>query len=714
MSVRTLFSSTRRALKPVLADEPVIDAAGSTANVFYTAGAQRIARHMELIVAASAGLSLLIAWTIHLSHGPLPLRNVFILLAFSIAGVPALSEVWGKLREFRIDIDLLMLLGAGLAAYIGNPFEGALLLFLFALSGGMESFALRRAQHAIFALRNLAPTEATLIVHPPHGADANEGDTTVRVPLRRVKVGATILVRPGEKVPVDGDVTAGSSSIDESAITGESIPRDCSTGDTVFAGTQNIDGRLEVRVSKLAADTTLARIVELVTEARRHPARAQRLIDRIGPIYSAIVIASAVLTAVVAASLFGLDGREAVRRGIALLIVASPCALIIATPAAYLSAIAAAARNGVLVKGGIHLEVVARAVVVAFDKTGTLTTGKVRLTNIETDGQMDEAEVLRFAGAIEASSTHPLARAVNEALKERHLTAHAVTDYKATPGKGEAGICNGRSVWIGKPELLSIADCKLPIAERTEKLRQEGKTVSAIVVSGTEGSGADFPPVGSAVRTTAVRTTNARDASREDPQVGPYVGPATVGLLAFQDTIRSGSAECVERLRRQGIRRIDMLTGDHEIVARQVATSLRLDGYMAELAPEDKLAVTRKLRSEYGTVVLVGDGINDAPALVSADAGIAMGTMGTDLALEAADIVLMKDRIEGVAWFHRHARRTAGVVRQNLILAVTVIATLSVFAVLGAIPLPLAVVGHEGSTVLVALNALRLLRTRED
>ena len=683
MSVRTLFSSTRRALKPVLADEPVIDAAGSTANVFYTAGAQRIARHMELIVAGGAGLSLLIAWTIHLSDGPLPLRNVFILLAFSIAGVPALSEVWGKLREFRIDIDLLMLLGAGLAAYIGSPFEGALLLFLFALSGGMESFALRRAQHAIFALRNLAPTEATLIVHPPHGADANEGDTTVRVPLRRVKVGATILVRPGEKVPVDGDVTAGSSSIDESAITGESIPRDCSTGDTVFAGTQNIDGRLEVRVSKLAADTTLARIVELVTEARRHPARAQRLIDRIGPIYSAIVIASAVLTAVVAASLFGLEGREAVRRGIALLIVASPCALIIATPAAYLSAIAAAARNGVLVKGGIHLEVVARAVVVAFDKTGTLTTGKVRLTNIETDGQMDEAEVLRFAGAIEASSTHPLARAVNEALKERRLTAHAVTDYKATPGKGEAGISNGRSVWIGRPELLSIADCKLPIAERTEKLRQEGKTVSAIVVDEADAASASC-------------------------------GGRTVGLLAFQDTIRSGSAECVERLRRQGIRRIDMLTGDHEIVARQVATSLRLDGYMAELAPEDKLAVTRKLRSEYGTVVLVGDGINDAPALVSADAGIAMGTMGTDVALEAADIVLMKDRIEGVAWFHRHARRTAGVVRQNLILAVTVIATLSVFAVLGAIPLPLAVVGHEGSTVLVALNALRLLRTRED
>lgn len=679
MDVRNVFSSARRALKPVLAEEPVIDIAGSTANVFYTPGARRIAQSIELIIAAGAGLCLLTAWVIDLSQGPEPLRNVFILLAFAIAGVPALAEVWEKLSAFRIDIDLLMVLGAGLAAYIGEPFEGALLLFLFALSGGLESFALRRTQSAIVSLRELAPTEASLV----------EGDTTRRVPLRQVDLHATVLVRPGEKVPVDGSVTAGSSSIDESAITGESIPRDCSVGDAVFAGTQNLNGRLEVCVAKLATDTTLAKVVKLVTEARQHPAGAQRLIDRIGPTYSAVVIVSAVLVGVVGATLVGLEGKDAVRRAIALLIVASPCALIISTPVAYLSAIAAAARRGVLIKGGAHLEVVARARVVAFDKTGTLTTGKVRLTDVETADGLDEAEALRLAGAIEASSSHPLAAAVNEAVKERGLAPYTVTDYEAIPGEGESGLVNGRSVWIGRPNLASDraamrksstpaqttpdeqADTSLDVHARTEQLRREGKTVSAIVVDGT------------------------------------------VGLLAFQDTIRSGSRSCVERLRNQGIKRINMLTGDHEIIAHQVASELGLDGYLAELAPADKVTATKELRSQHGTLVLVGDGVNDAPALAHADAGIAMGSMGADVALEAADIVLMKDRIDRVAWLHHHATRTAGIVRQNLTLAVAVIGTLSVFAVLGGIPLPLAVVGHEGSTVLVALNALRLLKTED-
>lgn len=680
MRIRSVLGTARRALNPVLADETVIDVGGSTADIFYTPAAQRLARHVGLIIAAGSGVSLLTAWILTLSHGPEPLRNLFILLAFAAAGIPALSQVWGKLSEFRIDIDLLMLLGAGLAAYIGSPIEGALLLFLFALSGGLETFALRRTQAAIVALRHLAPTEATLI----------EGNTTRRVPLREVEVGDTVLVRPGEKLPVDGVVTVGTSSTNESAITGESIPRDCTIGDTVFAGTQNLNGRLEVRVAKLATDTTLARVVELVTQARRHPARAQRLIDRVGPAYSAIVIVSAVLTGVAAATLFGLEGREAVRRGIALLIVASPCALIIATPVAYLSAIAAAARYGVLVKGGAHLEVVARAGVVAFDKTGTLTTGRVKLTDIEINDDMDEAQMLRFAGAIEASSTHPLAAAVNEALKERGLTPYTVTDYSSTPGEGESGVIEGRSVWIGRPELVGKHTPDQAVAvDRTEQLRREGKTVSSIVIDRAVAAGGEV----AARREVAVRRT--------------------VGLLAFQDTIRAGAVDCTERLRQQGIKRIEMLTGDHEIIARQVASTLRLDGFLAELAPEDKLTAMRKLRSQYGTLVLVGDGINDAPALAHADAGIAMGSMGADVALEAADIVLMKDRIERVAWLHRHARRTASIVGQNLTLAIAVIAVLSVFAVLGSIPLPLAVVGHEGSTVLVALNALRLLRTRD-
>jgi len=618
---------------------------------------------MGFIIAAAAGLFLLAAWTVQRFAGPAPLFWLFTLFAFAIAGVPAAQTVWSKLKRLRIDIDLLMLLGAGLAAWIGSPFEGALLLFLFALSGALEEFALRRTQSAIIALRELAPKFAMVL----------DECGSRRVPLRQVPIGGRILIRPGEKVPLDGTVEGGQSSVDESAITGESIPRDCAAGDTVLAGTQNLNGRLEVRVTKLVADTTLARIVHLVTEARHHPARAQRLIDRIGPTYSLSVIAAAFVVATFNAAI-GLPAKESARRGIAVLIVASPCALIIATPVAYLAAIAASARRGVLVKGGAHLEVVARAAAVAFDKTGTLTTGRVRLTDVDVRDGISEQEALRIAGAIERSSNHPLADAVSRALHDRHLQPANVVDYRSIPGEGALARVDGRSAWIGRPEVLSTRVANHDLAEaaaRAERFRQEGKTASAMVIDGK------------------------------------------VAFLAFSDTLRERAVECVKRLRLQGVRWIAMLTGDHELVAAKVAHELKLDGYLAQLAPEDKLSAVEKLREKYGEVVVVGDGINDAPALAHADVGIAMGARGADVAMGAADIVLMNDRIDDVAWLHAHARRTATIVRQNLTLAIAVIAVLSVFASIGNIPLPFAVVGHEGSTVLVALNALRLLRSSE-
>ncbi len=686
MSDRTTSSTVRGVLKPILSDDPLIETEESSAAVFYTEGAQRIAQHIGLIIAGGAGLCLLGAWSISLAGGPKPLEHLLTLLAFAIGGVPALEAAWGTIRKLKLDIDVLMVVGAVLAAYIGNPFEGALLLFLFALSGGLETYALRRTRKAIVALRHLAPTEATLIF----------GDRTESVALRHVSVDSLVLVKPGEKVPVDGVIEAGSSSVDESAITGEAIPRDCRAGDTVFAGTQNVNGRLEVRVSRLSADTTLAKIVRLVTEARQHPAKAQRLIDRIGPPYTVAVMAGAVIV-VLGAVLFGVEVGQAIRRGIAFLIVASPCALIISTPVAYLSAIAGAAKRGVLIKGGGHLELIARAATFAFDKTGTLTTGEVRLADIQFPGEIGETEALRLAGGIEGSSNHPLAAAVSRALIERGLTAPSVSDYQEIPGEGAAGVIEGRSVWIGRPERLdsrtggrteprplgsgrsSGGTQSEDVGERAELLRKQGKTVSAMVVD-----------------------------SGVAPDPG---GERVVVLLAFQDTLREWSAECVEHLRRQGIERIEMLTGDHDLVARRVAGDLKLDGYLAELAPDQKVDAVEALRAKYGGIVLVGDGINDAPALAHADVGIAMGSRGSDVALEAADVVLMNDRLDGVAWLHRHARRTAGIVRQNLTLALAVIAVLSVFAVMGAIPLPLAVIGHEGSTVIVAINALRLLKT---
>lgn len=658
------FQTRRMPRNPFLSDDRLIDADGPAANVFFTSAAQRLERYMDLIVAAAAGIVLATAWILSLANGPEALRSLFILLAFAIAGAPALAEVWGKLQVFRIDIDLLMLLGAGLAAYIGSPFEGALLLFLFALSGGLESYALRRTQSAIVALSDLAPTDAAVM----------DGSVIQRVALRRVAIGAIVLVRSGERIPLDGVVTGGSSSVDEAAITGESIPRSCGMGDSVFAGTHNLDGRLEIRVTRHASDTTLARIVKLVTDARHKPAKAQRLIDRIGPTYSVVVIVASVTVAVAGAFVFELEPKEAIRRAIALLIVASPCALIISTPVAYLSAIAAAARHGVLIKGGAHLEIVARAGAFAFDKTGTLTAGRIRLTDIECD-TLDETEVLRIIGGLEASSTHPLAKAVTDRLDERGLTPNAVTGFKSIPGEGETGEVDGMVVWIVRPELAERHAPKSLLSDvesRTARLREEGKTVSVVVAG------------------------------------------EAVAVLAFEDTVRGGASTCIERLRRQGIDHIEMLTGDHEIVARHVASQLKLDGYRAELVPEQKLAAAKALTAKHRALVLVGDGINDAPALAAADVGIAMGGIGSDLALDAADIVLTNDRIDRVAWLHLHARRTAGVVRQNLTLAIGVISMLSVFAVTGGVELPIAVIAHEGSTVLVALNALRLLQTPDE
>jgi len=659
MSRHEVISGVPARLNPVLADEPLLDSSVGV-EFFYTPLARRIQHWEEFIIAGASGAFLILSWTLAIAGGPRPIVNLFTLLAFAIGALPALEAVWSTVRQLRIDIDVLMLLGAGLAAVIGSPFEGALLLFLFALSGAMEMFALRRTQSEINALSDLAPKYATVIA----------GEESMRVPLRQVPLGARILIRPGEKVPLDGMIIMGSSSVNEAAITGESVPRECTVGDVVLAGTQNENGRLEVEVTKLAADTTIARIIRLVTEAKHHPAKAQRLIDRIGPAYSIGVILAAIAVGL-GAAFFRIGAAESVRRAIAVLIVASPCALIIATPVAYLAAIAAAAKRGVLIKGGAHLEVLARAKTIVFDKTGTLTSGVLRLTDIIASDGYSPDETLAFAAAIEHASSHPVASAVSRALAERKLKPRSVENYESIPGEGAAGNVDGHRVWIGRIEALERSrnqKCDSATQQQTQRLREQGKTVSAIAI--------------------------------ED----------SVGLLAFADAPRPHAAECIQQLRKQGVSHIEILTGDHERVARAVAASLGVDGFHAELLPAQKLESVEKLRGQYGAVALVGDGINDAPALAHADVGIAMGAAGTDVAMEAAHIVLMKDRIDAVAWLHGHAKRAASIVRQNLILAISVITVLSVFAAMGSIPLPIAVVGHEGSTVVVALNALRLLK----
>ncbi len=656
------ITPARHALNPILLDAPVVSADGSRASVFLTPVSAAIERSLPLIIAGGSGVFLLAAFVASRMGAPSPLSNLLVLCAFATAAIPAVSSVWESLQAWRVDIDALMLLGAGLAAIIGSPMEGALLLFLFALSGALEEYSLDRTQAAIVSLHNLMPTEAIVLTE----------SGTAKVSLKRVAAGQRVLVRPDDKVPLDGTVVEGDSSVNESAITGESVPRDKSVGDRVFAGTTNLQGRLVVEVTKTATDSTLARILQLVTEARHQRAGVQRLIDRIGPTYSVLVVVASVSTGLLLHFAGSVDGNESVRRAIALLIVCSPCALVIATPVAYLSAIAAAARRGVLIKGGVYLETLARVHAIVFDKTGTLTTGRVKLSRVATHDGVSEEEALRLAGALEASSSHPLANAVMAELAQRRLEPYATTELHNVAGQSMRAKSKGHDVWIGRPRLA------------IERIDEEHRAMFEEWVG---------------------------DAHRAGQAASGLVIDGLPNLLVFEDHVRATTAGTLGRLRANGMRRIEMLTGDHEQVARTIAEQLGIDGYRANLLPEEKLTAAEALRSEYGHIVMVGDGVNDAPALASADVGIAIGSIGADVALEAADIVLMNDSLEGVAWVHAHARRTAGIVRQNLTLAIGVIAVLSGFAVAGRIPLPLAVVGHEGSTVLVALNALRLLRS---
>lgn len=657
----TPFAS-RRAVNPILSDRVIFDDEGGAEATLLTPGARVFHRYFPLASAATAGIFLATAWLSGKFGAPASLTNLCVLIAFVLGGIPGLQAAWESLLERRLDIDVLMILGAGLAAVIGQPIEGALLLFLFALSGALEEEATRRTQNAIRSLRDLNPDFALRV----------EPDGTVeRVPSAQVKIGSRLLVRPGDRVPLDGVIREGDSFIDEAPITGESVPRNKRSGDAVYAGTINGSGRLVIEVTRIAADTQLAKIIRMVTEARGQQAKVERLFDRISPTYATCVIGAATGFGVFAPLVSTLTWRESALRAIALLIVASPCALIIATPIAYLSSIASAARHGVLIKGGVFLEVLGRCRTVVFDKTGTLTAGKPRVSQVVTHDGLDEAEALRIAGALEASSSHPLATAINAALAERGLTAPHATDVQMVPGKGIRGRLNGEPVVLGRPELAQelVDVARWPAVLEAANAVYEGGRTAAVIA-----------------------------------------GAGKAAVLAFEDPVRPDAASTITRLRGLGVQRLIMLTGDHARVAQRTATELHLDDYRADLLPEGKLEQAERLRKEFGAIAAVGDGVNDAPLLARADVGIAVASIGSDAALEAAPIVLMNNSLEQLGWLFAHARRTGRVVRQNLTLALGVIIILSGFAVLGKVELPLAVVGHEGSTLVVAVNALRLLK----
>jgi Cd2+/Zn2+-exporting ATPase len=543
-----------------------------------------------------------------------------------------------------------MILAALGAAVVGAPFEGAMLLFLFSLSNVLQDYALNRTRNAIKALMKLRPDQALI----------RRGSRLVTMPIAKVVVGDRFMVRPGDRIPLDGIVVEGQSTVDQASITGESLPVNKSPGDPVLAGTINQNGNLEARVVKSAEDSTIAKMIRLVEEAQSKKAPTQRFLDKAEQYYAMGVIGFTFLAISIPILVFGEPFDSAFYRAMVLMVAASPCALVISTPASILSAIGNGARKGMLFKGGMYMEQAAGVKVVAFDKTGTLTEGKPQVTDITVLAPCDSY----------------VAQATIEAARARNLTISEAVAFESRTGQGARGFVDDMNIHIGNLRYFDVFDCpnlKLASAE-AKRLHAEGKT--SVLVAREE----------------------------KDP------GTVTIlGVIAFADRVRPEAAAVVADLKRLGIEHVVMLTGDNERVAQAIAKTVGVDAFYADLMPEDKVRLTQELEAQYGPVAMVGDGVNDAPALASASIGIAMGAAGSDVALETADVVLLANNLDNIPDVIDLSRQTRKTLLTNLgfALAAIIIMIVAIFTV--NLPLPLAVIGHEGGTVLVSLNGLRLL-----
>ncbi len=628
----------------------------------------------EMLFTAFNALFGLAAWLTAKAEGSLWLVVLLYTLSYFFGGYFGFLKTLEGLKEKVLNVDLLMILAALGAAFIGSPAEGATLLFLFSLSNTLQAYALDRSRKAIQKLLDLRPPVATV----------RRGSRLEVVPVEALRLGDVVLVRPGERFPIDGEVLQGESDVNQATITGESIPVHKAPGDPVFAATLNGSGALEIQVTRLAQDTMLARIIQMVEEAQATKANTQRALDTFEQYYALFVLSAAVLLILIPWLLLRQPFHSTFYRAMTWLVVASPCALVISTPVSILSAIANAARNGILFKGGIHLEKTAMLKVIAFDKTGTLTTGKPSLQKIYAL-QGDEDELLRLAASIESRSEHPLAHAVVVAAQERGLNVPQAYDFRAIPGQGVEGRVEGENgdpwLWIGGERLFQERNIPIPssLQERARAWEDSGQTVMFVYCAGSEDG---------------------------------KCAPGFLGLLGIADTLREDAIAMIRGLKAIGIERIVMLTGDNPRVAAQIAAQAGVDEFHAALLPQDKVTILRELRQKYGPTGMVGDGVNDAPSLAIADIGIAMGGAGTDIAIETADVVLMSNDLRKIPFAIQLARQAQRVVRQNLTFALAVIVILVASAFGFNLPLPLGVVGHEGSTVIVVLNGLRLLGYR--
>ena len=606
-----------------------------------------------------SGLLLLVGLLVQLSVTAVP-SWPFLVLSVLLGGIPTVRRALASLQARHLDIHVLMVVAVIGAVLLQEWTEAASVVFLFALAQLLEAGAMERARGAIRALMELAPADAVV----------RRNGRPQRVPIDEVAVADTVLVGPGEKIPVDGTVVAGSSHVNQAPVTGESLPADKNPGDDVFAGTINGRGALDIAVTRLRRDSTLARIIHLVERAQSQRAPSQTFVDRFARVYTPIVLALAVLVAVGPPLLMSAAWDVWFYRALVLLVISCPCALVISTPVSIVSGLAAAARKGVLIKGGAHLEKLASVTCVAFDKTGTLTKAFLRVAVVVPLGETTSDDVLRAAAAVESRSEHPLARAILNAAADRGIRWPDATDFEALPGRGAAARVASANVLVGSYRAF---------------------TESGLVSEAVKAAVDDISAAGA----TAVLVARSGIA---------------IGAIGISDEMRQGAPEALDVLRAQGIRHIAMLTGDQAAAAGAFARASGVDEVRSELLPEDKVAAVAALRAAHGPVAMIGDGVNDAPALAAADVGIAMGAAGTDIALETADVALMADELGKIPYAIRLSRATSRNIRANIVFSIVLKAGFLVLAIAGVATLWMAVAADMGASLLVIANALRLLR----
>ena len=619
-------------------------------------------QNKKVLCALISGFTLALGWSLSKLGAPGWLSLTLYISSVATGGYYFAREaVEDLIHERKVNIELLMTVAAITALVLGESAEASMLVFLYSISEAAEGYTEGKTRAAIRALMKLVPKIALV---KRDGAE-------VEIPVEELKVGDIFIVRPGESLATDGEVLAGSSSVNEAPVTGESMPITKSNGSKVFAGSINAEGSLEVRATKTFAENTIARIVQMVEDAQERKGKNQRFIEKFGEIYSPLVLVAGIAVAILPPLLFGLAWMTWLTRATVFLVAAAPCALVISIPITLVATLGTAARQGVLIKGGIYVEELGKVEAVALDKTGTITVGRPEVTNFElvSGTNKSERDILAMSAGIEQRSQHPLAEAVVRYVSQKDIQVSSVSDFQSTSGAGARAVYEGMPVKVGSPEFFGDIVAN-DLRERIEDWQSEGKTV---ILFGDDNS--------------------------------------VWALFAIRDRIRPEAREAIESLKAAGIKHIVMLTGDNNRTAHAIAKEVGMDEVFAELKPDDKVTQIRNMVAKYSGVLMVGDGVNDAPALAEATVGVAMGAAGSDVAIETADVALMADDLRKLAYAIKLAQRNKRVVNQNLVLSALVITALVIGAIAGLLTLPIAVLGHEISEFIVIASGLRMLRS---